>query len=119
MEDFKQLSKEEVQTITKGFPIEPLFNKVIVTLNREEDASGVIVSNTSLSDVQYVIAAREGSPVKAGDKVHLDMRKLKIKVPSETDVHQMIEVLNLDFVTVNDVDYTYIDDRVIKAIDRR
>ena len=119
MEDNKQLSREDVNEIIRDFPIQPVFNKVVITLNKLENEDGVVTSNNSLSDVQYVISARPNSPVKAGDKIHLDEQKLLIQVPSETNKDEFVTRLNLDVFNVDGVSYSYIDDRAIKAIDKR
>ena len=119
MEEIKQVSYEEAMELAKGFPIQPLYRKVIVTLNMVEDESGVILSNEGLSEIQYVLAADETSPIRPGDKVILDLEKMITKVPSETDQHQLVTKLKIDLIEVDEQGYAFVEDRYIKAIDRR
>lgn len=116
------IKKEEVLELIKDFPLEPLFNKVIITLNTVEFDEGVELSHTVLSDVQYVLSKGGSVPsaLKLGDKVIIDIEKLMVTVnDNNSNVEETSKRVKIDPVEVNGVQYAIIEDRVIKAIDNR
>jgi len=121
MKKMKNVQKSDVLEIIKNFPIKPRYNQVIITLNSLEEDGKVILSNNVLSDVQFVIA--KGSMVndiELGDQVIINVDKLM--VPMELDHGNSVEKVmrvKLDLIEVGDNSYSFIDDRVIKAIDNR
>lgn len=118
MEENTQLSQEEVNEIIKDFPIEPRYNKVIVTLNIYEE-DGLVLEEEGISEVQYIVATGSRSEYSPGDKVLLDLRKLMVKVPSPTDSTQVIQQIEVDPINVDDRVYAFVDESCIKAKDNR
>lgn len=104
----------------EGFPLEPMFNKVIITLNREEN-DGLVLSDKSLDEVQFIVA--KGSTVRdleAGQKVILDLEKMMVNVrTSNEDSYEQIKQIKIDPVFVNDRMYAIVEDRFIKCKDNR
>lgn len=112
----KIFSKEEVLELIKEFPEQPLFNKIIVTLNVESN-EGLQLSETSLSDVQFVVAKGPNtSVIELGDKVRVDLDKLLVRVPVEQNSHEFITQIKVDPIFYNDAMFALVDDRLIKTI---
>lgn len=103
------------------FPVQPLFNKVIITLNNLEQDGDLVTSNNVLSDAQYIIAKGPSvHQVEVGNKVLIDIEKLMVPVKSETtDAYSMQLQIKVDPIEVDGVTYAIVEDRVIKAIDNR
>jgi len=57
MGEQKNLTQDNVLDLMRNFEIQPLFNKVVITLNREEEDGGLILSDNTLSEIQYVLAS--------------------------------------------------------------
>jgi hypothetical protein len=116
------IKKEEVLELVKNFPLEPLFNKVIITLNTVKFDDGVELSHTVLSDTQYIVSKGGSVPaaIKLGDKVIIDIEKLMVTVNNNNaNVEETSRQVKIDPVEVDGVQYAIIEDRVIKAIDNR
>lgn len=115
-------TKEGLQElINAGFPIEPLFNKVIITLDTVESVDGLELETTMLSDTQYIVA-KGGSVTQLaeGDKVIIDIEKLMVPVRSdEGNAYETRMQVKIDPIEVDGVMYAIIEDRVIKAKDKR
>lgn len=110
------LTEYEVDNLTRSFKLEPTFNKVIVTLNTEVEDGGLVLSDNTLSEVQYIIA--KGEHVKSfelGQKVLLDLDKMMIKEPNPTNQYEMITRIKIDPIIVDGVTFAIIEDRLIKA----
>ena len=96
----------------KAFPLTPLFNNLIITLELEpEDALNL--GDSGLNQTQTVVAAGPTAQVKTGDKVLLDFTKMT-KIVDGTTLLDIGEP-----VTVDSVNYAFIQDRIVKAIDHR
>lgn len=108
------------QLLEVQFPIEPLYNKIIITLNRDEDIDGVVLNDAGLSESQYVIAVGTHTKLKPGEKVLLDLKKMSVKGPSADDnVYDGTSQIELDPIEVDGVVYAFVEDRMIKAKDYR
>lgn len=104
----------------KSFPLEPMFNKVIITLNTEEVDGGLVLAENTLSEIQFVVAVGPTAQVKAGQKVIIDLEKLMVPVGhSSTNAYEDNKQIKIDPVFVNDVMYAIVEDRVIKCKDNR
>ena len=116
MEETVNLNLDEVITIASVFDVQPLFNKVIITLNTEELDGDLILSNDVMSDVQYVIAkggmVRE---VEVADRVLIDIEKLMVSEPNPENQYEKISRIKIDPIEFNGITFGMIDDRVIKA----
>lgn len=112
----KNLSQTEVLALVNSFPEEPLFNKVIITVNTESPDGGLVLSDNVLSDIQYIVA--KGSSVHnlgLGQKVRIDLEKLLVKVPSDTNSYEYTTQIKVDVIDVDGIVYALLEDRFIKS----
>lgn len=116
------LSKEQVLELITDFKIEPVFNKVIVTLNKEEEL-GLSTSDATLDEVQYVVAGTftyGNVVVKPGDKVLLDLKALQKPSRSATNnAYESVMEIEINPLYIEGNMYGMINDRCIKAKDNR
>lgn len=117
----KNLSKEDVSELIKDFPIKPMFNKVLITLNTLDGDGIIVVDNNMLSDTQFVVA--KGSMVNSineGDRVIIDVKKLTRPVTFESNNQvETVYEADIDAIEIGGVAFAFIEDRVVKAIDNR
>ena len=117
----KNLSKEDVLELIKDFPIKPMFNKVLITLNTLDGDGIIVVDNNMLSDTQFVVA--KGSMVNSineGDRVIIDVKKLTRPVTFESNNQvETVYEADIDAIEIGGVAFAFIEDRVVKAIDNR
>ena len=112
----KNISKEDLEAIINTFPLTPMFNKVVITLNTEEVDNFLILSDNTMSDQQFIIA--RGSHVNnltLGDKVLLDLEKMMVYEVNQEDAYEKISRIKVDPILVDGVTYGIIEDRLIKA----
>ena len=113
------LSKEDILNVINDFPIEPLFNKVIITLNNLEEDGELILSENVLSDKQYIVAGSftfKDVTVSPGDEVLIDIEKMMSPVKTEnTNAYEVKMQIKIDPIEVGDNTYAIIDDRLIKG----
>ena len=118
MEELKNLTIEDIKEVIKDFPYEPLFNKVVITLNKEE-VIGLDISEDSLSETQYIIAGtfKFGETIVGpGDKVLIDLKSLQVNVRQESgNAYENVKQIEIDPVFIDGRMYTIINDRGIKA----
>ena len=112
-----KINKKEAGIIAKTFPVQPLFGKVIITLNNLESDGGLVLSDNILSDRQYVISKGDNvTAVSVGQEVLIDIDKLMVAVKTETvDAYQTQMQVKIDPIEVDGVTYAIIEDRFIKA----
>jgi hypothetical protein len=114
-----RLNKEEVGEIIVDFPLQPLFNKVIITLNNLEEDGDLVLSENILSDRQFVIAGSftfKDVTVSPGDEVLIDIEKMMTPVKTETtNAYEMKMQVKIDPVEVGVNTFAMIEDRFIKA----
>ena len=105
----------------ENFPIRPTFNKVLITLNKVESDDDLQLSENFLSDTQFIVAKGNFvNEVEVGDKVIIDVEKLSKPVRRDVgNVYEEVNEVKIDQIYVDDVPYAFIDDRIIKAIDKR
>lgn len=116
-----QITKEEVAELIKDFKVQPLFNKVLITLNNHYEEGDLVLSGNVLSDLQYIIA-KGGSVTQLdlGQKVIIDIEKLMIPVRNEqSNTYEVSMQVKIDPIEVDGQVYAIVEDRVIKAIDNR
>mgnify|MGYP003451764938 CR=1 FL=1 len=119
----ENFTQDTVLDIITDFPIDPLRNKVVITLNKEEVDGDLVLSDNVMSEVQHVIAGEviyRDKVVKPGQKVLLDIKGMMKSVRREVNnQYEMVEQIELDPVQVNGQVFAIIDDRFIKAVDNR
>lgn len=120
MEEQRFLTQDDVLdligTDTQSFPYEPMFNKVIVTLNREIPDGNLILSDNMMSEEQFVVAVGPTAQVKAGQRVLLDLEKMMVSVKSaDNDVYEVIKQIKIDPIEVDNTVFAIIEDRYIKC----
>lgn len=103
--------------LVKIFPEQPLFNKVIITLNLDKADGGLVLSDNSLSDIQYVVAKgpNVSKEVTTGALVRIDLEKLSVQVPVDGNSHETVSQIKIDPIFFNGSMYALIEDRIIKT----
>jgi len=120
MEEVKNLTQDGVLEVIKDFPLQPLRNRVIITMNVDSPDGEVILSNNSFSETQFVVA--KGSFVKeieVGQRVLLDLEKMTETTPDPENGYETISRVKLKVVEVNGRMYAMIFDNFIDAADNR
>lgn len=120
MEEVNNLSQDDVLELIGNFPLQPLRNKVIITVNVDEPDDDLVLSSSSFSEVQYVIAV--GDFVKGfepGQKVLLDTEKMMEYTQSDTDQHERIGRIKIRPIEVNGRIFAIVNDGVIECKDGR
>lgn len=118
MNSIENLTYEEVLELIENFPIKPLRNKVIVTMNSfiEEDS---ISMGDGVDEVQYVLAVGPTArDISAGDKVLLDLQQMtKMVIDEETG--EKTPMISIRPVKVYDRYFAMLSDSYLDAIDNR
>jgi hypothetical protein len=122
-EERENMTQDDVLDVIRTFPLEPLFGKVFITLNKMSEDGELILSDNILDDVQYVVAGEiqwRESKVSPGQKVIIDIEKMMVPVRSEdTNAYEPIMQVKIDPIEVDGVMYALIEERFIKAKDNR
>lgn len=116
MEERKNFTWEEVVQMSEDFPWQPSFNRVIITLNAEEYDGEVVLTDNTMSEVQYVVASGPHTQYKPGDIVWIDLDKMMVRRPNPENQYEEITQIKLDPI-YDDEDnmFAIIEDRLIKA----
>lgn len=102
--------------ISKEWLEQPMFNKVVITLNTENTLDGLDLSDNAMSQFQYVIA--KGShcrDIEVGDKVRLDLEKMITKQINPNNSHEDFSSIKLDPIEFDGKIFAIIEDRLIKT----
>ena len=122
-EERENMTQDDVLEVISTFPLEPLFGKVFITLNKVDEDGGLILSDNVLDDVQYVVAGDiiwRDTVVSPGQKILIDIEKMMVPVRSEeVNSYEQVMQVKIDPIEVNGVMYALIDERFIKAKDNR
>lgn len=117
------MSHDEVLDVILDFPIKPLWGQIVITVNTDEVDGGLVLSDNSFSEKQFVIAGKtkwDDVEVIPGTPVLIDIKKLMKTVRQEVDnVFGEYKVVEIDPVEVDGRMYAMVDCRVIKAVDLR
>jgi hypothetical protein len=117
------MTQDDVLDVIRTFPLEPLFGKVFITLNKLEEDGGLVLSDNILNDVQYVVAGEvqwRDNKVSPGQKVLIDIEKMMVRTRAEsTNAYEEIMQVKIDPIEVDGVMYALIEERFIKAKDNR
>lgn len=120
MEEVTNLDLDGVLEVINDFPIVPLKNRVMITVNVEDVTDELVLTSNSFSESQYVIAV--GSFVKdlvPGQKVLLDLEKMVEYVVDDANPYEKLPKIKLDPYEVDGRMYAMVYDSLIKAIDNR
>ena len=122
-EERENMTQDDVLDVIRTFPLEPLFGKVFITLNKLSEDGDLVLSDNILDDVQYVVAGEiqwRESKVSPGQKVIIDIEKMMVPVRSEdTNAYEQVMQVKIDPIEVDGVMYALIEERYIKAKDNR
>ena len=102
--------------ISKEWLEQPMFNKVVITLNTEDTLDSLDLSDNAMSQFQYIIA--KGSnvmSVEVGDKVRLILDKMTSKKVNHNNSHEDFTTIELDPIVYDDKIFAIIEDRLIKT----
>jgi len=113
----KNITQDQALEIAKRFPLEPLFSKVIITLNNLGLDGGLVLSENVLSDRQYIVGIGSNVlSVNTGDEVLIDIEKLMVPVKTETvDAYQTQTQVKIDPIEFDGYTFALIEDRYLKA----
>ena len=118
MNNIENLTYDDVLELIKEFPIEPLRNKVVITMNSfiEEDS---ITVGDGIDEVQYVLAAGPSArDVKPGDKVLLDLQQM-MKMVTDEESGEKTPMISMRPVKAYEKYFAMIPDSYLDAIDNR
>lgn len=121
LEHVENLTQDDVLDKIIEFPLQPLKNKCIVTVNTFEVDGNSVLAENSLDEVQYVMAVGpyvKDTNLKAGAKVLLDLQAMtkQIRDPESGEVFEQIPIRPVE---VDGRVYMMISDSYIDAIDKR
>ena len=120
-EQVMNLTQEEVLELSKNFPVLPLRNRVIITVNVDEPEEDEIeTTNVSFSESQFILSkGSHCSEFEVGQKVLLDLEKMTVNRNAQTNVLETVSQVKIDPIEVNGRMYAFISDTVIKGLDNR
>lgn len=102
--------------ISKEWLEQPMFNKVIITLNTENTLDGLDLSDNAMDQFQYIIAkGKNVINVEVGDKVRLDLTKMLSKKINPNNSHEDLSTIELDPIEFEGKVFAIIEDRLIKT----
>ena len=102
--------------ISKEWLEQPMFNKVVITLNTENTLDGLDLSDNAMSQFQYIIAkGKNVTSVEVGDKVRLSLDKMTSKKLNPNNSHEDITTIELDPIEFDGKIFAIIEDRLIKT----
>ena len=80
--------------ISKEWLEQPMFNKVVITLNTENTLDSLDLSDNAMSQFQYIIAkGPHCRDIEVGDKVRLDLDKMMKKSINPNNSHEDITTI--------------------------
>jgi co-chaperonin GroES (HSP10) len=118
----ENMTQDDVLEVILDFPLEPIRNKILITINTEQDESddGVVIKSNHMSETQYVIASGPGAKdLVPGQKILLDLNKLTQYTTVDDNTHEKIGTIQLRTVPVNGKMYALINDVVVDCKDAR
>ena len=102
--------------ISKEWLEQPMFNKVIITLNTENTLDSLDLSDNAMSQFQYIIAkGPHCRDIEVGDKVRLDLDKMLSKTINPNNTHEDLYTIKLDPIEFDGKIFAIIEDRLIKT----
>lgn len=119
MEEYVNLTQDDVLDLITEFPLQPMFRNLIITINNHEPDGNLILSNNSFSESQYVVAAGSHSDIKPGQKVLLDVEKMMIYREHPENSHEKVAAVKLKTVEVDNMTFAIIPENYIDCLDNR
>lgn len=102
--------------ISKEWLEQPMFNKVVITLNTENSLDSLDLSDNAMSQFQYIIAkGTHCRDIEIGDKVRLDLDKMLVKSINPNNSHEDFSSIKIDPIEFDGKIFTIIEDRLIKT----
>ena len=102
--------------ISKEWLEQPMFNKVVITLNTENSLDSLDLSDNAMSQFQYIIAKGPNCHnIEVGDKVRLDLDKMLVKSINPNNSHEDFSSIKIDPIEFDGKIYAIIEDRLIKT----
>ena len=102
--------------ISKEWLEQPMFNKVVITLNTENTLDSLDLSDNAMSQFQYIIAkGTHCRDIEIGDKVRLDLDKMLVKSINPNNSHEDFSSIKIDPIEFDGKIYAIIEDRLIKT----
>ena len=102
--------------ISKEWLEQPMFNKVVITLNTENTLDSLDLSDNAMSQFQYIIAKGPNCHnIEVGDRVRVDLEKMSVKVMNQNNSHEEITSIKLDPIEFDGKIFAIIEDRLIKT----
>ena len=102
--------------ISKEWLEQPMFNKVVITLNTENSLDSLDLSDNAMSQFQYIIAKGPNCHnIDVGDKVRLDLDKMLSKTINPNNSHEDLYAIKLDPIEFDGKTFAIIEDRLIKT----
>lgn len=110
------LTAYDALEVSREWLEQPLFNKVIITLNTEDNFDSLDLSDNMMSQFQYIIAkGSHVNSVEVGDKVRIDLDKMIDKKINPNNSHEDFTSIKLDPIEFDGKVYAIIEDRLIKT----
>lgn len=102
--------------ISKEWLEQPMFNKVIITLNTENEFGSLDLSDNAMDQFQYIIAKGPYCrDIEVGDKVRLDLERMIEKQLNPNNTHENLSSIKLDPIEFDGKLFAIIEDRLIKT----
>ena len=120
MDQIENLTQDDVLEVIKGFPLTPLRNKVIMTVNIIE-TDDIDLSGQAFSEVQFVLAkgSHVSDSIQPGCKILLDLEKMMVFDDVDTNAYEKAGAVKIKPVEVNGRHYALIPDSYIDCVDTR
>jgi hypothetical protein len=120
MDNIENMTHDDVLDVILDFPLKPRGRKLIITLNMENADGGLVLSENSFAEVQYVISVGDHiTDITPGSKILLDLEKMMEYLPSPENSYERIGRIKIRPIEINDKVYGLINDNVVDAIDNR
>lgn len=112
----KTITAYEALEISKEWIEQPMFNKVVITLNVESSLDSLDLSDNAMDQFQYIIAKGPNCHnIEVGDKVRIDLEKMSEKVINPNNQHEQLTSIKLDPIEFDGKIFAIVEDRLIKT----
>ena len=112
----KNVTAYDALEISKEWLEQPMFNKVVITLNTENTFDSLDLSDNAMSQFQYIIAKGPNCHnIEVGDKVRLDLDKMLVRSINPNNSHEDFSSIKIDPIEFDGKIFAIIEDRLIKT----